>query len=92
MIIPVPVVIAEWFLRLFGPQPKFKKGDSVQTTSGTELMVVQWIKVLDKSRIMYFCKWYDPVTRSTRTNIFKEDQLKQFDWYDSGASLREIPV
>jgi len=87
MFIPVPVVIAEWFLRLFGPRPKFKKGDSVQSTSGTELMVVQWVKILDKTRIMYFCKWYDPATKSTRTNMFKEDQLRQFDWYDSRTNL-----
>jgi len=90
MIIPVPVVIAEWFLRLFGPRPKFKKGDSVQSRSGTELMVVQWVKILDKTRVMYFCRWYDPITKSTRTNIFKEDQLKQFDWYEPGAGLTSV--
>lgn len=90
MITPVPVVINEWFLRLFGPRPKFKKGDSVQCTSGTEMMVVQLVKVLDKTRVAYFCKWYDPVTQSTRTNLFKEDQLKQFDWYEHSAELTSV--
>lgn len=80
MTIPVPVVFVEWFHRMFGPWPKFKKGDSVQCTAGTDLMVVQWVKILDRTRIMYFCKWYDPLTKSTRTNMFKENQLKQFDW------------
>jgi uncharacterized protein YodC (DUF2158 family) len=90
MIIPVPVVIVEWFQRLFGPRPKFKKGDSVRCTSGTEMMVVQWVKILDKTRVTYFCKWYDPATQSTRTNLFKEDQLKQFDWYESGTGLTSV--
>jgi uncharacterized protein YodC (DUF2158 family) len=82
MIFPVPFV-NELFQKLFGPKPKFKRGDSVQSVSGNDLMVVQWAKVLGKSLIMYHCKWYDAKAKSTRTNIFREDQLKQFDWYRS---------
>jgi uncharacterized protein YodC (DUF2158 family) len=70
--------------RIFGPTPKFKKGDSVQCVSGDDLMVVQSVKIPKKSMIMYFCKWYDSKTKSTRTNIFREEQLRQFDWYHSG--------
>lgn len=76
------ISLTDVVMKLIGPKPKFNKGDSVQCVSGNEndLMVVQWHKVVGKSVIMYSCKWYDSETKSTRTNIFSEDQLKKFDW------------
>lgn len=83
MLFHLPLVITRAKIIFFGPKPKFKRGDSVQcvATDDNSLMVVQWVKVLKTSIIMYSCKWYDAKAKSTRTNIFKEDQLKQFDWY-----------
>lgn len=79
----VPIAFNEFLQKIFGPHPKFKRGDSVQCVTGQEhdLMVVQWVRVLKGSMIMYYCKWYDSKAKSTRTNIFREEQLKQFDWY-----------
>jgi uncharacterized protein YodC (DUF2158 family) len=88
MTISIPVVIHEWLGKLLGPEPKFKKGDSVQCTSGDELMVVQWVKVLHNTHIIYLCRWYDSQARSNRTNIFKEDKLVHFDWYGSKAQSK----
>lgn len=81
MLIPLPIVVTELLNKILGPTPKFKKGDTVQSSSSSELMVVQWVKIVKSSMVMYYCKWYDPNTRSTRANIFREDQLKQFDWF-----------
>jgi uncharacterized protein YodC (DUF2158 family) len=81
MFIPLPIIVLELFNKILGPRPKFKRGDSVQCVSNNDLMVVQWVKIFRKSMVMYYCKWYDPKTKSTRANIFKEEQLKQFDWY-----------
>lgn len=83
MTFTAPIALSEILSKFFGPRPKFKKGDSVQCISGDEhdLMVIQWVRVLKKSVVMYSCKWYDAKAKSTRTNIFREDQLKQFDWY-----------
>ncbi len=82
MLIPLPIVITELFNKILGPTPKFKKGDTVQSSSCDELMVIQWVKIVKYSMVMYYCKWYDPNTRSTRSNIFHEEQLIRFDWFN----------
>ena len=88
MTFPAPIAF-NWILsKLTGPRPKFKKGDAVQcvTSSDHDLMVVQWARILKRSIVMYSCKWYDSKAKSTRTNIFREEQLKQFDWYHPEGS------
>jgi uncharacterized protein YodC (DUF2158 family) len=82
MFIPLPIVVTELFNKILGPTPKFKKGDTVQSSSCDDLMVIQWVKIVKYSMVMYYCKWYDPTTRSTRANIFHEEQLKRFDWFN----------
>ena len=73
-------------LRKFGilsPERKFKVGDQVQQINGGPLMIVQSIEVVPKTKdILISCKWYDKETKETRTNLFKEEQLKLFDWYN----------
>jgi uncharacterized protein YodC (DUF2158 family) len=67
--------------KLLGPKSRFRCGDYVQTCKGGALLIVQWIKVNRKTRtITLSCKWFDNDAKSTRTNIFTEDQLTPFDW------------
>jgi uncharacterized protein YodC (DUF2158 family) len=61
---------------------KFKAGDHVQRVEGSELMIVEWVKTDRKTRTSTLsCKWFDSRSKQTLTDLFKEDQVKPFDWY-----------
>lgn len=66
--------------RFSKPKPRFQKGDSVQPISGTEFMIVKWSKVLENGEIVYFCNWFDDLLKSSNSQLFKEDELKPYDW------------
>ncbi|MFZ6009706.1 MAG: hypothetical protein ACOYXT_05100 [Bacteroidota bacterium] len=65
----------------FGPKTKFKEGDTVQEYEGGPLMVVLRIEVSRRTKnVILNCQWYDAETKTTRTNLFFEEQLRPFDW------------
>lgn len=67
--------------RLFGPKSKFNVGDSVQLLEGGPLMVVTEVfSARDMTQPLIDCKWFDSETKTTRTNLFSEKDLKAFDW------------
>ena len=67
---------------IFKPDTKFKVGDQVQQINGGPLMIVQSIEMLKNSNgYLVTCKWFDTDTKESRTNLFKPEQLKLFDWY-----------
>jgi uncharacterized protein YodC (DUF2158 family) len=73
------------------PKARFKPGDHVQSSEGGPLMIVQRVEKCRKSdTLMLSCKWFDPETKSTRTNIFSEKQVVPFDWH--GAHMRNLNV
>lgn len=82
MSLSVKAVVQKALLAIFGPVPKFKKGDAVQcdSNSSRELMVIQERKIKDRSTVIYFCKWYDSDSKTTRSRIFLEEELMPFDW------------
>ena len=46
-------------------------------------MIVQSVELIKRSNThLVTCKWYDTDTKESRTNIFREEQLKAFDWYN----------
>ncbi|HYG17808.1 MAG TPA: hypothetical protein VD816_02725 [Ohtaekwangia sp.] len=68
-------------LNIIGPKPKFKKGDTVRRREGHELMIVVWVDVSAKTKVVsYLCKWFDRHLQATRTNLFLENELTVFDW------------
>jgi uncharacterized protein YodC (DUF2158 family) len=67
--------------KLFGQKSKFRPGDQVQLDAGGPLMIVLQVETNPKTiEAIVHCKWYDNETKSTRTNLFYESQLKPFDW------------
>jgi uncharacterized protein YodC (DUF2158 family) len=74
-------LIQDLYSRLLGQKTKFHEGDYVQSCKGGPLMIVQWIEVNRKNKsVTLNCKWFDSDSKSTRTNLFYEDQLMPFDW------------
>jgi uncharacterized protein YodC (DUF2158 family) len=70
-------------LGIMRPPPKFRIGDQVQKITGGPLMIVQSVELIKRSNAhLVTCKWYDTDTKESRTNIFREEQLKVFDWYN----------
>ena len=76
-----------YILRKLGllPAPsKFKVGDQVQLISGGPLMIVESVELIKKTgNYLIGCKWFDKETQSSRTNLFTQEQLKPFDWYNA---------
>lgn len=69
---------------LFGPPSRFNVGDSVQLLEGGDLMVViQVHSTRGMKRPLVECKWQESSTRDVRTQLFPEDRLKLFDWYNA---------
>jgi uncharacterized protein YodC (DUF2158 family) len=69
---------------VFGPDSCFKCGDTVELKDGSHLMqVIEVMRNRKLKEALIQCKWYEPETKETRTNIFRESRLKFFDWYKS---------
>jgi uncharacterized protein YodC (DUF2158 family) len=69
---------------LFAPSSDFKAGDSVELKSGGSLMVITRVFCRrNMNQPLINCKWYDRETKATHTNLFLENQLRKFDWYNA---------
>jgi uncharacterized protein YodC (DUF2158 family) len=78
---PMLTELRKW---AFGPQSDFKPGDSVELKEGGRMMqVIEVISYRNLEEPIICCKWYEPKTKETRTNIFRESKLKLFDWYNA---------
>jgi uncharacterized protein YodC (DUF2158 family) len=73
-------LFSKWRVDLFGPVSKFKIGDRVQLIEGGNFMLVTEIIALPKMKEpLIQCKWYDPETHETKTNIIGEGKIRIFD-------------
>jgi uncharacterized protein YodC (DUF2158 family) len=71
---------SKWRVHLFGPVSRYKIGDRVQLTEGGNFMLVTEVIALPKMKEpLIQCKWYDPETHETKTNIISESKLRFFD-------------
>jgi uncharacterized protein YodC (DUF2158 family) len=78
----VQLKVLLWKWGVIGPKPKFKIGDSVQLIGNDHLLVIQKIDLNIRERsLVYTCQWFDQETKTSRTNIFEEHQLKLYDWF-----------
>jgi uncharacterized protein YodC (DUF2158 family) len=80
--IPAFNIVQRIVNKIFVSRSFFVSGQSVQLKNGGELMVVQRIHFNKKMHEPFIeCKWFDRTSQSTKTNIFPEKDLKNFDWY-----------
>ena len=75
--------------RFSKPKPKFKPGTAVQPISSNDYMIVKWSKVLENREVIYFCNWYDNALKSSNSQLFKESELKFYDWSSFHKSFCE---
>lgn len=70
--------------KFFGDVSKFKEKDTVQHISGGPLMIVVKVKFVTKrcSPPLVSCSWYDREQQKTKTGVFIETELRNFDWYN----------
>jgi uncharacterized protein YodC (DUF2158 family) len=74
-------LINDLFTKFLSSRTKFRTGDHVQSHQDGPLMIVQWVQVNRKTKsVTLSCKWFDSETKSTRTNLFNENDLIPFDW------------
>ena len=80
--------LKKWVTR---SKPKFKLGDCVQLTDGgyDPMIVINVYDSLELNHVLIECKWFDTQSKSTRTNLFLQEQLAPFDWHGAYRSLEE---
>lgn len=65
---------------MIGRKARFKVGDSVQLLNGGPLMVVKRVyRGRKMNEPLLECQWNEGKT--IRKSLFRDDQLKMFDWY-----------
>lgn len=68
---------------LFRRRSKFKVGDTVQLAGedSVVMIVIEIAVEIGLKEPLIHCQWFDPSAKSTRYALYRECDLKEFDWY-----------